>query len=150
MDADEIRRSGVVELAAALEAGRTTSVRLVEVYLEAADRLDRTIGTYIRRFDEQALARFMQDRVPGFRPPLKVEQFKGGQSNPTFRLSTPSRDYVLRRKPLGPLRRTRVDDAHSVATASPLQRLRVEHADQTGPQQRNGSHEVLSRDAVAQ
>jgi len=55
MDADEIRRSGVVELAAALEAGRTTSVRLVEVYLEAADRLDRTIGTYIRRFDEQAL-----------------------------------------------------------------------------------------------
>ncbi|WP_084581650.1 phosphotransferase [Sphingomonas azotifigens] len=55
------------------------------------------------RFDEAALARWMAAEVEGFAGPLVVEQFKGGQSNPTYRLSTPKRRYVLRRKPPGPL-----------------------------------------------
>ncbi|WP_294243015.1 phosphotransferase family protein [uncultured Sphingomonas sp.] len=55
------------------------------------------------RFDEAALAAWMAQAIPGFTGPLTVEQFKGGQSNPTYRLSTPNARYVLRRKPPGPL-----------------------------------------------
>ncbi|PCG16222.1 MAG: phosphotransferase family protein [Sphingomonas sp.] len=55
------------------------------------------------RFDEAALARWMAANVAGFAGPLTVEQFKGGQSNPTYRLTTPGTAYVLRRKPPGPL-----------------------------------------------
>ena len=62
------------------------------------------------RFDEAALARWMAERVEGFEGPLTVLQFKGGQSNPTYRLETPSRAYVLRRKPFGPL----LPSAHAV------------------------------------
>lgn len=52
-------------------------------------------------FDEAALARWMADAIPRFCGPLTVEQFKGGQSNPTYQLVTPARSYVLRRKPPG-------------------------------------------------
>ena len=55
------------------------------------------------RFDEAALAAWMAQAIPGFTGPLSVAQFKGGQSNPTYRLSTPDARYVLRRKPPGPL-----------------------------------------------
>ena len=61
-------------------------------------------------FDETALARWMDAYVEGFTGPLQVEQFKGGQSNPTYRLITPSRQYVLRRKPPGEL----LKGAHAV------------------------------------
>jgi aminoglycoside phosphotransferase (APT) family kinase protein len=54
-------------------------------------------------FDEAALTRWMQSHVEEFRGPLAVSQFKGGQSNPTYRLATPGRAYVLRRKPSGPV-----------------------------------------------
>ena len=54
-------------------------------------------------FDQASLARWLEANVPGYRGPLSVEQFKGGQSNPTYKLVTPSRTYVLRRKPPGPL-----------------------------------------------
>jgi aminoglycoside phosphotransferase (APT) family kinase protein len=53
------------------------------------------------RFDEAALERWMENHVEGFRGPIKVEQFKGGQSNPTYRIATASGSYVLRRKPPG-------------------------------------------------
>ena len=53
------------------------------------------------RFDEASLAAWMEDNVPGFRGPLSVSQFKGGQSNPTYKLDTPTSSYVLRRKPPG-------------------------------------------------
>ena len=53
------------------------------------------------RFDEAALARWMNARVADFHGPLGVSQFKGGQSNPTYRLDTPGVSYVLRRKPPG-------------------------------------------------
>ncbi len=55
------------------------------------------------RFDEAALARWMEANVEGFAGPLEVQQFKGGQSNPTYKLITPGRCYVLRRKPPGQL-----------------------------------------------
>ena len=52
----------------------------------------------------------MEEHVPGFRGPLEIERFKGGQSNPTYRLKTPARSYVLRRKPPGLL----LKGAHAV------------------------------------
>ena len=61
-------------------------------------------------FDEAALSRWMQGRVEGFDGTLKVEQFKGGQSNPTFLLVSGGRRYVLRRKPPGKL----LPSAHAV------------------------------------
>jgi aminoglycoside phosphotransferase (APT) family kinase protein len=62
------------------------------------------------RIDEAALARWMAANVAGFEGPLQVDQFKGGQSNPTYRLRTPARSYVLRRKPPGVL----LKGAHAV------------------------------------
>lgn len=62
------------------------------------------------RFDEGALARWMTQNVEGFQGPIEVQQFKGGQSNPTYKLSTPRHTYVLRRKPPGAL----LKGAHAV------------------------------------
>jgi len=63
------------------------------------------------RFDVAALERFMRDHVEGFHGGLRVEQFKGGQSNPTFRLvAGDGRTYVMRRKPPGKL----LPSAHAV------------------------------------
>jgi aminoglycoside phosphotransferase (APT) family kinase protein len=56
------------------------------------------------------LAEWLAGNVPGYAGPLEIEQFKGGQSNPTYRLRTPTRDYVLRRKPLGVL----LQGAHAI------------------------------------
>lgn len=50
-----------------------------------------------------ALAAWLSQNVPGFRGPATLRKFGFGQSNPTFQLRAASRDYVLRRKPLGPL-----------------------------------------------
>jgi aminoglycoside phosphotransferase (APT) family kinase protein len=61
-------------------------------------------------FDEARLAEWMAAHVDGFAGPLTVEQFKGGQSNPTYKLVTPGRSYVLRRKPPGQL----LKGAHAV------------------------------------
>lgn len=59
---------------------------------EVSDRL---------RFDETALAEWMAAHVPGFAGPLFVSQFKGGQSNPTYKIETAGASFVLRRKPPG-------------------------------------------------
>ncbi|MBI1264949.1 MAG: phosphotransferase [Alphaproteobacteria bacterium] len=61
-------------------------------------------------FDEHALEAWMEAHVDGFAGPLTVEQFKGGQSNPTYKLVTPGHAYVLRRKPPGTL----LASAHAV------------------------------------
>lgn len=53
--------------------------------------------------DGAALDRWMQAHVDGYAGPLDILQFRGGQSNPTYKLVTPARAYVLRRKPPGPL-----------------------------------------------
>jgi len=62
------------------------------------------------RFDVEPLEQWMESHVEGFSGPLTVSQFKGGQSNPTYRLDTPGRAYVLRRKPPGKL----LPGAHAV------------------------------------
>ena len=62
------------------------------------------------RFDEAALAAWMEANVEGYAGPLEVRQFKGGQSNPTYQLVTPTKKYVLRRKPPGKL----LPSAHAV------------------------------------
>jgi aminoglycoside phosphotransferase (APT) family kinase protein len=62
------------------------------------------------RFDVDALEGWMRAHVPAYRGPLEVEQFRGGQSNPTYRLKAPSGHYVLRRKPPGKL----LPSAHAV------------------------------------
>ena len=63
------------------------------------------------RFDEQALADYLAGtHIAGFTPPMTVEQFKGGQSNPTYKLTTENASYVLRRKPPGKL----LPSAHAV------------------------------------
>jgi aminoglycoside phosphotransferase (APT) family kinase protein len=62
------------------------------------------------RFDEARLQSWMQANVADFRGPLTVQQFKGGQSNPTYKLLTPTQNYVLRRKPPGAL----LASAHAV------------------------------------
>ena len=62
------------------------------------------------RFDVAVLERYLRERVPDFAGPLTVRQFMGGQSNPTYHLSTPRAQYVLRRKPPGKL----LPSAHAV------------------------------------
>jgi aminoglycoside phosphotransferase (APT) family kinase protein len=62
------------------------------------------------RFDVARLEAWLAERVGGFRGPLAVRQFKGGQSNPTYLLETPGHRYVLRRKPPGKL----LPSAHAV------------------------------------
>ncbi len=65
-----------------------------------------------QRFDVGALESWLRGRVPDFAGPLRVEQFKGGQSNPTFKLVTPRRAYVMRAKP-GPVAKL-LPSAHAV------------------------------------
>src|SRR5215471_1640872 len=60
--------------------------------------------------DAARLEAFLAARLPDFAGPLSVQQFKGGQSNPTYLLEPPARRYVLRRKPPGKL----LPSAHAV------------------------------------
>ncbi|MFC5344900.1 phosphotransferase family protein [Brevundimonas staleyi] len=62
------------------------------------------------RLDEAALDAWMAAHVEGYAGPLTIRQFKGGQSNPTYELTTPTAAYVLRRKPPGVL----LPSAHAV------------------------------------
>ncbi len=62
------------------------------------------------RFDVAVLEAYLASRIPGFRGPLTVRQFRGGQSNPTYYLAAGGREYVLRRKPPGKL----LPSAHAV------------------------------------
>jgi len=63
-----------------------------------------------QEFDASVLEEWMRSHVEDFAGPVTVEQFKGGQSNPTYKLVTPRRSYVLRRKPPGKL----LPGAHAV------------------------------------
>jgi len=62
------------------------------------------------RFDEAALERYLRANVDGFDAPLGVQQFGGGQSNPTFLLTSGPKQYVMRKKPPGVL----LKSAHQV------------------------------------
>ena len=63
-------------------------------------------------FDVPRLERWLQGQLPGFRGSLQVEMFKGGQSNPTYKLITPDRAYVMRAKP-GPVAKL-LPSAHAI------------------------------------
>ncbi len=79
-----------------------------------SERQDQNSGTRAvreaHRFDEQRLLAYLDAELPGFEGPLRVRQFRGGQSNPTYRLDAGSGRYVLRRKPPGRL----LKSAHAV------------------------------------
>ncbi len=63
------------------------------------------------RFDVSSLEHYLAQHIPELRGPLSVEQFKGGQSNPTYNVSDAAgRRFVLRRKPPGKL----LPSAHAV------------------------------------
>ena len=62
------------------------------------------------RFDAGRLEAYFRDHIAGFAGPIAVSQFKGGQSNPTYLVATPSARYALRRKPPGKL----LPSAHAV------------------------------------
>ncbi len=62
--------------------------------------------------DLAALTHWLSQHLPGFAGPLQVESFKGGQSNPTYKLITPAQTYVMRSKP-GPVARL-LASAHAI------------------------------------
>ncbi len=62
------------------------------------------------RLDEARLTEWMAANVEGFVGPIHLSKFKGGQSNPTYKIEAASGNYVLRRKPFGPL----LPSAHAV------------------------------------
>ena len=74
------------------------------------DRQQAFSGTMAPDIEQEALAAYLGQHVDGFAGPLVLQRFKGGQSNPTYLLSTPARSYVLRRKPFGRL----LPSAHAV------------------------------------
>ena len=63
-------------------------------------------------FDIAALSAWLAQHLPGFEGPLSVEMFKGGQSNPTYKLVTPTQSYVMRAKP-GPVAKL-LPSAHAI------------------------------------
>jgi aminoglycoside phosphotransferase (APT) family kinase protein len=62
------------------------------------------------RLDLDRLTEWFEANVEGFEGLISYSKFKGGQSNPTYRIDTPSRSYVLRRQPFGKL----LPSAHAV------------------------------------
>ncbi|MCB1745086.1 MAG: phosphotransferase [Gammaproteobacteria bacterium] len=65
----------------------------------------------VHRFDLEALGRYMQAHVDGFKAPVSAAQYRGGMSNPTFLLTDAAdRRYVMRKKPPGKL----LPSAHAV------------------------------------
>lgn len=64
----------------------------------------------VDQVDVRRLEAWMTANVPRFAGPVELIRLSGGQSNPTWRLRTPARDYVLRQKPLGPV----LPSAHAV------------------------------------
>jgi aminoglycoside phosphotransferase (APT) family kinase protein len=64
----------------------------------------------IHQLDDQALTEYLHAILPGFKGPLQSRKFAGGQSNPTYLLTSPGGQFVLRRKPPGEL----LKSAHAV------------------------------------
>lgn len=62
------------------------------------------------KFDTVELGHWLAENIEDFAGLLTIEQFNGGQSNPTYKLITPARTYVLRRKPPGDL----LPSAHAI------------------------------------
>jgi aminoglycoside phosphotransferase (APT) family kinase protein len=60
--------------------------------------------------DRQKLGAWLEANVEGFVAPFGLTKFPSGQSNPTYKISAASGNYVLRRKPFGKL----LPSAHAV------------------------------------
>ena len=60
--------------------------------------------------DAGAVAAWMAGHMPGAHGAVRLSKFKGGQSNPTYRVDTADKAYVLRRQPFGKL----LPSAHAV------------------------------------
>ncbi len=79
-------------------------------------KFDHFVGTRPvsdkQAFDVDALTQWLSKNLPDFAGPLTVESFKGGQSNPTYKLNTPSQSYVMRAKP-GPVAKL-LPSAHAI------------------------------------
>jgi len=92
-------------------------------------------------FDEQRLAAYMKSNVDGFRAPIRVLQFEGGQSNPTFHVTDGGgRAYVLRKKPPGKL----LPSAHQVDREYRVIKALSENSDVPVP----GTYALCQDDAV--
>lgn len=76
-------------------------------------------------FDVEALRRYLVQHLDGFDQPPQVQQFAGGQSNPTYKLTTPLQRYVLRRKPPGAL----LPSAHAIDREFRVLKALTEHSD---------------------
>jgi len=107
-------------------------------------QFDHFVGTRpvtgTHAFDVQALEAWLNTNMPGFQGPLSVEMFKGGQSNPTYKLITPACSYVMRAKP-GPVAKL-LPSAHAIerefavmrglaGTAVPVAKMHVLCEDET-------------------
>ena len=107
-------------------------------------QFDHFVGTRpvtgTHAFDVPVLERWLGANMPGFEGPLSVEMFKGGQSNPTYKLITPSCSYVMRAKP-GPVAKL-LPSAHAIerefavmkglaGTAVPVAKMHVLCEDET-------------------
>ena len=69
--------------------------------------------------DFEALEHYLVAHIDGFRGPVSASRFQGGQSNPTYLRTTPSRQYVMRAKP-GPVAQL-LPSAHAVEREFRLQ-----------------------------
>lgn len=77
---------------------------------DTIDRQRAFSGTTQSDIDAAALEAYLAHHIKAFSGPLTIERFKGGQSNPTYKLTTPNNSYVLRRKPFGKL----LPSAHAI------------------------------------
>ena len=82
------------------------------------------MSTDTQTLDIPRVSAYLEKNLDGFEGPLEVSKFQAGQSNPTFLLKTPSRNYVLRRKPPGVL----LKSAHAVDREFRVQKA-LEHTD---------------------
>ena len=77
---------------------------------------DQFVGTRAvsaaHAIDIEALSAWLSTHLEGFQGPLRIEMFKGGQSNPTYKLITPAQSYVMRAKP-GPVAKL-LPSAHAI------------------------------------
>jgi aminoglycoside phosphotransferase (APT) family kinase protein len=68
--------------------------------------------------DWDRLSAYLEGVIDGFRGPIEARAFDEGQSNPTYKLTTPSGKYVLQKQPPGPL----LKGAHAVDREFRVQR----------------------------
>lgn len=80
--------------------------------------MGRSINNGLDLGNSEKLRDWLDANVDDFRGPFRIEKFSGGQSNPTFKISAASGEYVLRRKPLGKL----LPSAHAVDREFRVQR----------------------------